>query len=131
MNIDKDKTYIGKYKSAYSDEHYFSIDKNTRSRHLYSIGLTGSGKTTLLENIIAQDVFSGKGLCVIDPHGDMSQNILKSIPKNRVNDVVYINLIDEDYPVGINPLQCSSSIYSRSLVASSLVSTFKNLWSDS
>lgn len=75
-----------------------------RQRHLYIIGGTGNGKTTMLQYQIIQDMQSGKGLAIIDPHGDMAETILEHVPKERIKDVVYFNPDDLEYPIGLTYL---------------------------
>ncbi|MCX8015142.1 MAG: DUF87 domain-containing protein, partial [candidate division WOR-3 bacterium] len=81
------------------------ITPTDRSRHLYVVGQTGTGKTTLLKTMILDDIRSGNGLCVIDPHGDLFKEILGKIPENRINDVVVLDPTDTEYPVGLNMLE--------------------------
>jgi hypothetical protein len=81
------------------------IKRNDRRRHIYVIGQTGTGKTTLLKNITEQDMQNGDGLCFVDPHGDVSQEILGLVPKDRVDDVIYFNPGDPRYPLGLNILE--------------------------
>ena len=83
----------------------FGIKKNDRRYHTYVIGKTGTGKTTLLMNMILADINSGEGLGVIDPHGDLAEVILNYIPKHRINDVVYFNPSDIEYPISLNILE--------------------------
>ena len=83
----------------------FGIKDNDRLGHIYVIGKTGVGKTTLLLNMAVSDIESGKGICVIDPHGDLSEILLHRIPKEKINDVVYFNSKDAEYPIGFNPLK--------------------------
>ena len=78
-----------------------------RSRHCYVIGATGTGKSTLLYNMIYQDIKHGRGLCMIDPHGDLYEQVVNSIPMNRANDVILMDVSDTKYSVGINILECS------------------------
>lgn len=68
----------------------FGSMPNDRRRHVYVIGKTGMGKSTLLENMIYDDIIKGRGVAVIDPHGDLAETILASIPKNRTNDVILL-----------------------------------------
>ena len=75
-----------------------------RQKHAYVIGKTGTGKTTLLMNAIRQDMENGKGVAVLDPHGDMFRELLSMVPDNRVDDVVVFDPSDRDYPVGLNIL---------------------------
>jgi type IV secretory pathway TraG/TraD family ATPase VirD4 len=80
------------------------ITLEQRRRHMYIIGKTGTGKTTLLKNAIYQDMLSGKGLAVLDPHGDMFRELLQIIPENRRKDVVVFDPSDRDFPIGLNIL---------------------------
>jgi hypothetical protein len=83
------------------------ITRNDRRRHIYVIGQTGTGKTTLLKNMVTQDIKNGDGVCFIDPHGDVAQEILGLIPKERVDDVIYFNPGDTRRPIGLNILEYS------------------------
>jgi hypothetical protein len=83
------------------------ITRNDRRRHIYVIGQTGTGKTTLLKNMVIQDIKNGDGVCFIDPHGDVAQEILGLIPKERIDDVIYFNPGDTRRPVGLNILEYS------------------------
>src|SRR5262245_30847933 len=75
-----------------------------RSRHLYIIGQTGTGKSTLLANLIAQDIENDEGICVIDIHGSLSEDILTLIPLRRRKDLIYFNVSNTDWPIGFNVL---------------------------
>jgi len=75
-----------------------------RQKHMYVIGKTGMGKTTLLTNAIFQDMVNGKGICVLDPHGDMVKELLRIVPKKRIKDVIYFDPSDRDFPLGLNIL---------------------------
>ncbi|GIW67584.1 MAG: hypothetical protein KatS3mg096_452 [Candidatus Parcubacteria bacterium] len=83
------------------------ITREDRRRHIYVIGQTGTGKTTLLKNMISQDIKQGDGFCFIDPHGDVAQEILGLIPKERIDDVIYFNPGDTRRPIGLNILEYS------------------------
>ncbi len=76
-----------------------------RSRHAYLIGATGTGKSTLLLRMIAQDMEAGEGVCLIDPHGDLYQQALESVPAHRADDVILLDASDFEHPVGINLLE--------------------------
>ncbi len=80
--------------------------KSDRSRHCYIIGSTGTGKSTLLYNMIRQDIENGEGVTLIDPHGDLYQKVLRSIPEHRIDDVVLVDPCDFEYSAGINFLEC-------------------------
>jgi hypothetical protein len=75
-----------------------------RQKHTYIIGKTGTGKTTMLKNAIYQDMLSGKGLAVFDPHGDLFHELLEIIPEGRRKDIVIFNPADRAWPIGINIL---------------------------
>ncbi len=108
----------------------FGIKTDDRRRHIYAIGKTGMGKTNLLENMIIQDIHNGKGACYIDPHGDTAEKLIKAIPSHRINDVIYFNPADQDYPIAFNVMEKVDPKY-RHLVASGLVGVFKKIWADS
>jgi hypothetical protein len=76
-----------------------------REKHAFIVGGTGSGKTTLLKYAIVQDIKNGKGVAVLDPHGDLAQELLELIPKERIKDVIYFNPSDISYPIGLNLLE--------------------------
>ncbi len=76
-----------------------------RLRHVYCIGQTGAGKTTLLANMAIEDIRSGKGLAVIDPHGDLVENLLCYVPKERIDDIIYFDPADLARPFGLNMLE--------------------------
>ena len=108
----------------------FGIKDSDRLGHIYAIGKTGVGKSTLLLNMAVSDIEKGKGLCVIDPHGDIAESILNYIPKDRTTDVIYFNPKDYEYPIAFNPLKGIHPNYHH-LVASGLISTFKKIWIES
>lgn len=83
----------------------FGIRREDRRRHLYVVGKSGSGKSKLLETLIIEDILHNKGVCVMDPHGDLIQDILKYIPEHKMKDVVYLNISDLNWPMAFNPLE--------------------------
>ncbi len=105
----------------------FGIMPDDRRRHMYVIGKTGMGKSTLLENMIHSDIIAGKGLALIDPHGDLVEAVLKFIPKERCNDVILFDPADKEFPMAFNMLSCKDP-EQRPLVVSGLMSIFKKLW---
>lgn len=105
----------------------FGIKTDDRRRHMYIVGKTGMGKSTMMENMAIQDIRNGKGVCFIDPHGDLVQNILNYIPNERINDVVYFNPSDLDNPIAFNILEAVDSRY-KHLVASGLMGVFTKIW---
>ena len=79
-----------------------------RRRHQYIIGMTGTGKSALLTNLITQDIRDGKGVCVIDPHGSLAEDVLKNVPQERIDEVIYFNPADINRPVGLNILEAKT-----------------------
>jgi Type IV secretion-system coupling protein DNA-binding domain len=107
----------------------FGIKTDDRRRHVYIIGKTGMGKTVLQENMVMSDIMAGHGVCYVDPHGDMAEKILDYIPSNRINDVVYFNPADLEFPVGFNILE-SVEEDQKHLVSNGLMGVFKKIWPD-
>src|ERR1051325_6428650 len=122
-------TYIGN-RNIWGGEMPFGISATDRRQHLYIVGKTGTGKSTLLRNLICQDIARGNGIGLIDPHGDLAEEILDSIPSWRADHVLYFNPADFEFPVGFNLVR-SSVASRRHLEASALVSAFKHIWRDS
>ena len=108
----------------------FGISPADHRYHVYVIGKTGSGKTTLLRNLLIHHIAQGHGVGLIDPHGDLAEDILNCIPPSRANDLVYFNPGDLEYPVGLN-LLADVPPDERHLVASGIVGACKNIWHDS
>ena len=105
----------------------FGIKEKNRRGHMYIVGKTGTGKSTLLANMAIADVVQGNGLALLDPHGDLVDTVLEHVPKHRVNDIIYWDPADMDYPIGLNPLE-SVRPGLRHLVASGLIGVFKKIW---
>jgi len=107
----------------------FGIKTDDRRRHMYIIGKTGMGKTTLIETLILSDIIKGHGCCLIDPHGDTAEKLLDFIPTHRINDLIYFNPADTDFPVGFNILETDNDDQ-KPLIASGLMGVFKKIWPD-
>jgi len=107
-----------------------------RQRHMYVVGGTGNGKTTMLKYQIVQDIMNGKGLAVIDPHGDLAEELLGYIPEERMKDVIYINPDDLSHPIGINLLELPEGISGdellreKDIVTESTVSVLRKIFSE-
>jgi CxxC-x17-CxxC domain-containing protein len=108
----------------------FGIKVDDRRRHMYLIGKTGMGKSTVLENMIVDDIRAGRGVAVVDPHGDLAEKIIKYVPEDRIEDVVYFNPSDMNYPIAFNLVE-QVEPHLRHLVASGLIGVFQKLWADS
>jgi len=103
-----------------------------RSRHMHLIGSTGSGKSNLLLHCIHEDIQRGQGVGVLDPHGDLIDRILQTIPEERIQDVILVDPSDEDHPLPFNILQAHSEL-EKTLLASDLTSIFRRFatsWGD-
>lgn len=108
----------------------FGIKDADRLGHIYCIGKTGVGKSTLIFNMAIADIEQGKGIGIIDPHGDLAEQIIDYIPKERIEDVIYFNASDSEYPIAFNPFT-EVQEQDRYLVAATIVTTLKKLWADS
>lgn len=108
------------------------LDVETRLSHTHVLGVTGVGKSTLLVNMILEDISKGLGCAMFDPHGDIIDDILLRIPKNRVDDVILIDPSDADFPIGFNLLEANTDA-EKIVLSSDLVSAFKRhatAWGD-
>jgi len=105
----------------------FGIKEKNRRGHMYIIGKTGTGKSTLIQNMVISDIEAGNGVALIDPHGDLAEEILNFVPEKRIDETIYFNPADTEYPIAFNPLQKVHKSY-RHLVASGLISVFKKIW---
>lgn len=109
-----------------------SLSPEQRLRHIYVIGATGTGKSTLLLNLILQDIEQGEGVAVLDPHGDLIEQVLSHVPERRFSDVVLFDPSDAEYPVGLNILSARTEI-EKNVLSSDLVAAFRRLstsWGD-
>lgn len=100
-----------------------------RSRHHYIIGKSGTGKSALLSFMARQDIQNGEGVCVIDPHGDLIEDIMNYIPKERAADVVIFDPSDQDRPMGLNILEAKTPA-EMDLVATQATEIFIKLFGD-
>ena len=113
-----------------NEEKTFGIQPEDRRRHMYVIGKTGMGKTNLIQNMAIQDIRSGRGVGVVDPHGDLAEACLKAVPARRIGDVIYFNPSDREFPVGFNLLDTRDPSV-KDLVASGVVGVFQKIWASS
>jgi hypothetical protein len=96
---------------------------------MYILGKSGTGKSVLLSNLIVQNINNGEGVCVVDPHGELVEEILHLIPDHRVKDVIYFNPADIDFNVGFNVIALDDPKY-KHLVASGLMGIFTKIWAN-
>ncbi len=112
------------------------LTKADRERHMFIVGGTGSGKTTMLKYQIIQDIKSGKGLAVVDPHGDLAEELLEHIPEERKKDLIYLNPDDLDHPIGVNLLELPEGLKGNDLlrekdrVTESVISVMRKIFSE-
>lgn len=107
----------------------FGIYQPDRLLHMYIIGKTGTGKSTTLKKMFLQDIEDGRGICLLDPHGDLTKEILQSISSSRIDDVIHFDLPNVALNLKYNPFK-RVTFEKRSLVASGIMEVFKKLWSD-
>ena len=107
----------------------FGIKDKDRRRHIWTIGKTGTGKSTMIANMAVDDLKKDRGIAVIDPHGDLCETLLDYVPRHRINDVIYFNPADKDFPISINPLEVTNREEAE-LVTSGLMAIFTKIWPD-
>jgi len=107
----------------------FGIRREDRRRHLYVVGKSGAGKSKLLELLIHNDLVSGEGVAVLDPHGDLVDDVLRHVPKERIDDVVLMDPADINFPIAFNPLVKVDEAYKMQLTIGFL-DIFKKLFGD-
>ena len=129
---DKDKQDVNFFARAeYKNKTtVFGIKTKDRRKHVYIIGKTGAGKSTLIANMAIDDIRRGRGVGIIDPHGDLAETILEYIPKRRINDVVYLEPFDTERPFSINVLEIKNKQH-KDLIASGIVSIFYKIYGES
>lgn len=135
----KQKTECDLYfaKNTYGGtETKIGLTADERRRHVYILGATGTGKSTMLLSMVKQDLKHNKGLCLIDPHGDLIDQVLSIIPRERIGDVVYFNPDDISYPMGINLLELTpgldaeNAVREKEFIAESIISVFQKIYTD-
>jgi hypothetical protein len=109
-----------------------SLSKQQRTKHVHILGSSGSGKSTLLLSLIKQDLELGEGFCVLDPHGDLIDDVIPHVPDERLSDIILFDPSDSNFPIGFNILQANSEL-EKTLLSSDLVATFRRMstsWGD-
>ena len=125
-NIPTEGTLIG-YNLYLGVKKEIRLKFEDRFRHFYVIGQTGTGKTTMLLNLAKADLYDNNGFCFIDPHGDFCDDLISYLPKNRINDLIYFNVSDFEYPLWFNIFQASTP-EERDVVVSDLVDMFVSMY---
>ncbi|MEK9154995.1 MAG: DUF87 domain-containing protein [Patescibacteria group bacterium] len=127
-DLPKSGTLIGK--SAFrSEQKSVYITEDDRRRHVYVIGQTGTGKSNLMTNMIIEDINQGKGVSVIDPHGELAEKILNRIPARRAEDVIVFDPADIMHPAGLNMLEYDfSRPEEKTFIVNEMQSIFNRLF---
>ena len=113
-----------------NDKINFGMIEEDKFRHMYIVGKTGTGKSTFLSNLIANDIKNGKGLWLLDPHGELVETVLEHIPSNRINDVILFDVSDSEFPIWFNLLQAKDAD-EKTRIVSWVVTTFAKLFAHS
>jgi len=110
------------------------LTDDDRSRHVYILGQTGSGKSTIMFHMAKDDINKGRGMAILDPHGDLAEDVLNTVPDNRINDCIYFNPFDVAYPIGLNLLELTAGLegdeleQEKELVCESVISVFRRVF---
>ncbi|MEK7643186.1 MAG: hypothetical protein AAB372_01955 [Patescibacteria group bacterium] len=126
----REASFFGRvFDEAVSEERQliFGIKRRDRRRPMYIVGKSGTGKSKLLELLVRQDIVYGKGICVIDPYGALTNDLLDFIPEERLQDVVVIDPSDHDFPISWNPLT-DVGVSERPIVAEGIVDVLRKLF---
>ncbi len=111
------------------EERIIRMKREDRRRHLYVIGQTGTGKSGFFQEMVRQDMENGEGLALIDPHGELAENVLPYVPKKRADDVIYFNPGDTERPMGLNMLEYDPDYpESKSFASNELIEIFEKLY---
>ncbi len=127
-NISKEGIIIG-YNNYRGVETVIRHGDDDRRRHFYVVGQTGTGKSTMMEEMVKQDIKAGKGVCVIDPHGEFIEHVIECIPKGRAEDVIYFDPADMERPFGLNMLEYDErKPEQKTFVINELINIFDKLY---
>ncbi len=107
----------------------FGIKQRDRRQHFYVVGKSGTGKSEMLKNMVLQDINNGMGVGIVDPHGELVEDILRKIPSSRINDVIYFDPSDMEHPVGFNVLEVPDPRF-KHIVVSDLMAIFTKIWAN-
>ncbi len=128
INMPKEGLRLGHNQYRGVDTQVFQA-REDRRRHTYILGRTGSGKSYLMANMAIQDLRNGEGMCVIDPHGDLIQDILRHAPKERAEDIIVFEPFDTERPIGLNMLEIDSE-EQKDFAVQEMISIFYKLVTD-
>jgi len=112
-----------------SEDYVIRMKQEDRRRHSYIIGKSGSGKTELMKSLVKQDIQEGRGVCVIDPHGDFADECLEFVPKERAEDVIYFSPADTERPIGLNMMEFDTNYpEQKTFVINEMLKIFDKLY---
>jgi GTPase SAR1 family protein len=112
-----------------NEERDVYILEDDRRKHFYIIGQTGTGKSTLLYEMVKQDIEKGKGVGLLDPHGDLAEKVLEIVPKERIEDVIYFDPADPEKAIGLNMLEFDSKYpESKTFVVNEILEILEKLY---
>lgn len=128
LNIPREGVVLGEnvYRGVKTE---IRMREDDRRRHMYIIGMTGTGKSTTMATMAVQDIRDGKGVCIVDPHGELVEEVLQCIPKNRVEDVIIFDPSDIERPIGLNMLEAANS-FEMDKAAQEMINIFYKLLPD-
>jgi len=127
-NLPKEGLILGK-NIFRGEEKEARLAEDDRRRHLYIIGQTGTGKTTLIYNLLVQDILAGRGVGVLDPHGELIEKALAAVPAQRAEDVVLLDPADLEKPVGLNMLEYDAKFpEQKTFIVNELINIFDKLY---
>jgi hypothetical protein len=126
QNLPTEGLYLGKSQYRGEERSVFVLDDDRR-RHMYVIGQTGTGKSEFLKFMVQQDIKAGRGVAFIDPHGEAVEDILKMIPPERMDDVIYFNPSDLERPLGLNILEAPNPQH-RNLIVNAFIGLLYKLY---
>ncbi|NCC70343.1 DUF87 domain-containing protein [bacterium] len=128
LNIPKEGFLIG-YNNYRNKTTNIFLKEEDRMRHMYFIGKSGTGKSALLTSLILEDLKNGSGACIMDPHGELAQNVLEYLPKSRVNDVILFDPTNLERPIGLNLLEFDpNKPEQKTLVVNEMMEIFNVLY---
>lgn len=130
QNTKKDEFTVIGTTDYRNDKIDFWMIEEDKFRHMYIVGKTGTGKSTFLSNLIANDIKNGKGIGLLDPHGELVETVLEHIPSHRTNDVILFDIADSEFPIGFNLLQ-AKDLDEKTRIVSWVVTTFQKLFAHS
>jgi energy-coupling factor transporter ATP-binding protein EcfA2 len=125
-NLPKEGLHLG-WIEYRGDRTQVYIKREDRFRHMYLIGKSGSGKSEFIATLAAQDIKNGDGVCIIDPHGDLVETVLATVPKERADDVIIFDPSDFDRPIGLNMVEAPSDEM-KDFVCGEMVAIFYKLF---